>query len=91
MLFMVIERFKPGTVPAIYQRLKDRGRTLPDGLTYQASWITADLSRCFQVMECDDAALLQEWVLSWGELVDIEVVPVVPSAVTQAVVKPYLS
>ncbi len=91
MLFMVIERFKPGTVPAIYQRLKDRGRTLPDGLTHQASWITADLARCFQVMECDDAALLQEWVLSWGELVDIEVVPVVPSAVTQAVVKPYLS
>ena len=26
-----------------------------------------------------------------GELVDIEVVPVVPSTVTQAVVKPYLS
>lgn len=91
MLFMVIERFKPGTVPAIYQRLKERGRTLPDGLTYQASWITADLACCFQVMECDDAALLQEWVLSWGELVDIEIVPVVLSAVTQAVVKPYLT
>jgi hypothetical protein len=91
MLFMVIERFKPGTVPAIYQRLKERGRTLPDGLNYQVSWITADLGRCFQVMECDDAALLQEWVLSWGELVEIEIVPVVPSAVTQTVVKPYLT
>lgn len=91
MLFMVIEQFKPGTVPAIYQRLKDRGRTLPDGLAYQASWITADLARCFQIMACDDVALLQEWVLSWGELVDIEIVPVVPSATTQAVVQPYLT
>lgn len=91
MLFMVIERFKPGTVPAIYQRLKDKGRTLPEGLAYQASWITADLGRCFQVMECEDVALFQEWVLSWGELVDIEIVPVAPSSVTQSVVKPYLT
>jgi hypothetical protein len=91
MLFMVIERFKPGSVPAIYQQLKDRGRTLPEGLTYQASWITADLGRCFQIMECTDAALLQEWVLSWGELVEMEIVPVVPSAVTQTVVQPHLN
>jgi hypothetical protein len=91
MLFMVIERFKPGTVPAIYQRLKDHGRSMPDGLTYHASWISADLGRCFQVMECDDAALLQEWVLNWGELMEIEIVPVVPSAVTQSVVKPFLT
>lgn len=69
MLFMVVERFRPGGVPAIYQRLKDQGRSLPNGLTYQASWISADLGRCFQVMECSDLALLQEWVLNWGELV----------------------
>lgn len=91
MLFMVVERFRPGGVPAIYQRLKDQGRSLPNGLTYQASWISADLGRCFQVMECSDLALLQEWVLNWGELVEIEIVPVVPSEVTQAVVKPYLT
>jgi hypothetical protein len=91
MLFMVIERFKPGTVPGIYQRLKDQGRTMPDGLSYQASWITADLARCFQVMECDDVALLQEWVLNWGDLMEVEIVPVAPSAVTQGVVKPYLT
>lgn len=91
MLFMVIERFPPGGLPAIYQQLRDKGRSLPDGLTYQASWITADLGRCFQVMECDDVALLQQWVLSWGALVEMEIVPVTPSAQVQAAVAPYLT
>jgi hypothetical protein len=41
MLFMVIERFKPGGVPDIYRRLRDQGRSLPDGLSYEGSWIEA--------------------------------------------------
>jgi len=41
-------------------------------------------------MECDDAGLLQEWVLRWGGLVDAEIVPIVPSAITQEVVQPFL-
>ena len=90
MLFMVIERFKPGTVPTIYRRLRDEGRSLPDGLVYAGSWIEANLGRCFQLMECDDARLLQQWVLSWGGLIEAEIVPVVPSADTQEVVRPYL-
>jgi hypothetical protein len=36
-------------------------------------------SRCFQVMECDDLALLQEWVAAWSDLVAFEIFPVVPS------------
>jgi hypothetical protein len=90
MLFMVIERFKPGTVPDIYRRLRDEGRSLPDGLTYEGSWIEAGFGRCFQLMACDDARLLQEWVLSWGDLFEAEIVPVVPSAETREVVHPFL-
>ncbi len=42
-------------------------------------------------MECDDARLLQDWVLSWrGSGVTFEIVPVVPSDQTRAVVAPYL-
>src|SRR3954467_1633096 len=55
MLFMVVERFKPGTIPDIYRRLRDEGRSLPDGLTYEGSWIEAGFGRCFQLMACDDA------------------------------------
>jgi hypothetical protein len=90
MLFMVIERFPPGTVPTIYRRLRDEGRSMPEGLRYVASWIEANFGRCFQVMECDDARLLQAWVLSWDGLIEAEIVPVVPSAETQEVVRPFL-
>ena len=90
MLFMVIERFKPGTIPDIYRQLRDTGRSLPEGLTYVDSWIEASFARCFQIMACDDARLLQQWVLQWGNLVDVEIVPVVPSADVQEVVRPFL-
>ena len=90
MLFMVIERFKPGTIPTIYAQLRDTGRSLPDGLVYVDSWIEASFARCFQLMACDDARLLQAWVLQWGDLAEVEIVPVVPSEETQEVVRPFL-
>ena len=90
MLFMVIERFPPGSVPTIYRRLRDEGRSMPEGLHYVDSWIEANLGRCFQLMECDDASLLQQWVLSWNGLIEAEIVPVVPSRETQAIVQPFL-
>jgi hypothetical protein len=90
MLFMVIERFKPGTIPTIYAQLRDTGRSLPDGLVYVDSWIEASFARCFQLMACDDARLLQAWVLQWGDLAEVEIVPVVPSRETQEVVGPFL-
>jgi hypothetical protein len=90
MLFMVIERFPPGSVPTIYRRLRDEGRSMPEGLQYVDSWIEANLGRCFQLMECDDASLLQQWLLSWNGLIEAEIVPVVPSKKTQAIVQPFI-
>ena len=91
MLFMVIEQFQPGAVPHIYRRLRDSGRALPEGLVYGGSWIEASLGRCFQLMECDYAKLLQEWILSWEGLFSAEIVPVAPSPETQEVVRPFLT
>jgi len=90
MLFMVIERFAPGKVTSIYRQLRDRGRSLPDGLVYVDSWIEAGFGRCFQLMECDDARLLQQWVLSWEGMWEGEIVPVVQSQETQEVIQPFL-
>jgi hypothetical protein len=90
MLFMIIEDFPPGSIPTIYRRLRDEGRSLPEGLTYVDSWIEVNLRRCFQLMECDDARLLQQWLLTWDGLIDAEIVPVVPSAATQEIVQPFL-
>jgi hypothetical protein len=41
-------------------------------------------------MECDDARLLQQWVAFWGDLVEFEIVPVVPSKETRATIEPLL-
>jgi Protein of unknown function (DUF3303) len=79
MLFMIIERFKNRDPAPIYERLQEQGRALPHGLRYIESWVEANFERCFQVMECDDAAVIQRWVLQWRDLVDFEIVPVSPS------------
>lgn len=90
MLFMVIERFKDRNPVPIYQRLRDRGRGLPEGLIYLDSWIEASFDRCFQLMECDDPRLLQQWVAEWGDLLAFEFVPVVPSKETREMLAPRL-
>jgi len=71
-------------------RAGTEGRGLPEGLRYVDSWVEPNFDRCFQVMECDDAALLQQWVLHWAGLADFEIIPVVKSADTRAVVEPLL-
>jgi hypothetical protein len=91
MLFMIIERFKDNDMIPVYRRVRESGRSLPAGLKYVDSWIEPNFARCFQLMETDDARLLQEWVLGWRGLgVSFEIVPVVPSAETRAVVAPFL-
>jgi siroheme synthase len=37
-------------------------------------------------MECEDPALLEEWMAQWRDIVDFEVVPVVTSAEAVAAV-----
>jgi hypothetical protein len=91
MLFMVIERFRDSDMVPIYKRVRDEGRSLPKGLDYVDSWVEPNFSRCFQLMRCDDLRLFQEWALQWrGYGVSLEIVPVVPSKETQAVVAPHL-
>lgn len=90
MLFMVIEHFKDRDAKAVYARFRDKGRMAPDGLTYVGSWIEANFDRCFQLMECEDAGLLQDWILSSGDLADFEIVAVVPSKETAEIVGRHL-
>jgi Protein of unknown function (DUF3303) len=77
MLFMVIEKFRNQDAETVYRRLREKGRMIPEGVKFIDSWVTADLGRCFQVMECDDVAMLQQWVVQWSDLIEIEIVSVV--------------
>lgn len=78
MLYMVVEHFKD--VPAIYQRLREKGRMMPEGLEYVSSWIDVDLKICWQLMRTEDESLFQRWIDNWKDLMDFEIVPVRTSA-----------
>lgn len=80
MLYMVVERFKDGAAPAIYRRFREQDRMMPKGLEYVASWIAADMSICYQLMETADESLFQGWIERWNDLMEFEVVPVRTSA-----------
>src|SRR5947208_6298879 len=91
MLFMVIERFEGNNMLPVYERVEEMGRGLPEGLKYINSWIEPNFARCFQLMECEDLTLLQQWVLHWrGTGITFEFAPVVESRQTSEVVAPYL-
>jgi len=90
MQFMVIERFRDRDAKAVYRRFRDSGRMMPEGLRYVGSWIETNFDRCFQIMECDDARLLQQWIVNWSDLADFEVVPVVSSEQTRETILPLL-
>lgn len=91
MLFMVIETFRDQDPVPVYRHLRDHGRGLPDGLSYIDSWISADFRTCYQLMDCDDVRLLQQWSLHWrGSGVAFDFVPVVPSKDVRELVAPHL-
>jgi hypothetical protein len=83
-LFMVIESFRNQDAKAVYRKFRDKGRMMPEGLSFVSSFVTADLSRCFQLMECDDVTLLQRWVTQWSDVAAFEIVPVVAGKDTAA-------
>lgn len=80
MLYLIVEQFRGGDAGPVYARFRASGRLAPDGLRYVSSWVTLDLTRCYQVMECDDPALLDTWMAAWSDLVEFEVHPVITSA-----------
>jgi len=84
MLFMVIEKFINNDPRPIYQRLDESGRMMPAELTYVNSWISQDLSTCWQVMETESPEKFADWIRHWDDLVQFEIVPVMTSAEARA-------
>lgn len=79
MLYMIVEHFRNADPLPVYRRFRDRGRLAPDGLVYVMSWVDEKLERCFQLMETDEPALLEQWMAEWRDLVEFEVYPVMSS------------
>ena len=79
MLYMVIEKFRPGKVKSLYERLEREGRFIPEGVTFINSWVDMDLKVCYQVMESESREKLQQWMDNWEGYCDWEVIPVMTS------------
>jgi len=90
MLYLVIESYRNSDPVPVYRRFREQGRLAPEGLRYVSSWVSVDLARCYQIMECGERRLLDDWIGRWQDLVDFEVIPVVTSAEAQALVAPRL-
>ena len=90
MLYMVIETFRDGDPVPVYRRFRERGRLMPEGMAYRDSGVTKDLRRCFQIVECQDPRLLDQWMTNWSDVTQFEVIPVVTSAEAAAAVAPRL-
>lgn len=78
-LYMVIENFRNGDAVPVYRRFRDRGRLAPVGFSYVPSWVNEKLDRCYQLMETEDRALLDQRFVNWSDIVDFEVHPVISS------------
>jgi hypothetical protein len=78
-LYMVVEKFRNEDALPVYRRSRDHGRLAPEGLSYISSWVTESLDRCYQVMETENRALLDQWIANWNDVVDFEVHPVIIS------------
>jgi len=90
MLFMVIEKFHDGDPKPVYRRFREKGRMAPKGVRYVSSWVTTDFERCFQVMDCDDRAFLDEWMSKWSDIADFEVIPIISSEKATTAIAPHL-
>ena len=90
MQFVIVERFRGGDPVPVYRRFRDRGRMAPEGLRYVNSWVSEDLTCCYQVMECEDRALLDQWLANWSDIVEFEVIPAISSAEAAARMAPRL-
>lgn len=80
MQYMIIERFYPDKIKALYQRFDEKGRMMPEGVQYINSWINESVTICYQLMESPSEDLLHAWIANWNDLADFEIIPVISSA-----------
>ncbi len=84
MQYMIIERFYPEKIKAMYERFAGKGRMMPEGVQFINSWINEPVTTCYQVMEAESRDKLDEWIQNWKEFAEFEVIPVISSAEAKA-------
>ena len=55
---IVIEKYK--NKEAVYKRFREKGRMMPEGVSYVNSWVSEDGNTCYQINEAQNEELLYE-------------------------------
>lgn len=77
---MIIEHFISGKQKELYLCFEEKGRMLPEGLSYIDSWVDEELKVCFQLMESETEELIHQWISNWKDFTEFEIFPVISSA-----------
>jgi len=75
--FMLTWRTRPGLYKAAFQQFLDTGGPPPTGVKQVARYHVPGSVLGWHVLETDDMTALAEHVNHWGDLIDIELNPVV--------------
>lgn len=74
---MIIEKYK--NKEAVYKRFIEKGRMMPEGVSYVNSWVSEDGNTCYQINEAQNEELLYEWSSNWNDVTDFAFIPVISS------------
>ena len=64
---------------AVYKRFREKGRMMPEGVSYVNSWVSEDGNTCYQINEAQNEELLYEWSSNWNDVTDFAFIPVISS------------
>ncbi|MCW8278126.1 DUF3303 family protein [Pseudomonas sp. PCH199] len=73
MLFIVTWSISPDNRNAAVERFLKTGGTPPAGVTMKGRWHAVGSSAGFGVAEASDVVPIQQWVLEWNDLMNMEV------------------
>ena len=80
MKFMLTWRTRPGLYKAAFQQFLETGGPPPKGVEQVARYHVPGLILGWHVLETNDMSALAEHVNNWGDLIDMELNPIVEDA-----------
>ena len=68
--------FKPEQVNTTIERFMETGAPPPEGVNMISRWHDVAGGRGFAIVESDDLTGVAKWCREWGDLLSLEVIPV---------------
>lgn len=80
MKFISTYSLRPGCIPEAAKRFLSGQAEPPEGIKILGRWHRCDVRGGVLIMECDDAAAMHSFALSWAECLEMSMHPAVEDA-----------